>query len=92
MDHLCRRRAWLVMWRRAEDVEEFVRSDVHRRMVRERLTDPFEHSQFAGVWTTVTPTRPTLTCDGCSRRTPAPARRCAACGAALHDPFAASDK
>lgn len=82
----------LGMWRRAKDVEAFVRSDVHRRMVREPLTDPFEHSQFAGVWTTVTPTRRTLTCDGCSGPTPAPARRCAVCGAALHDPFAASDK
>jgi hypothetical protein len=81
----------LGMWRQAKDVEAFVRSDVHRRMVREQLTDPFQHSQFAGVWTTVTPTRRTLTCDGCSRPTPAPARCCTSCGAALHDPFAASD-
>lgn len=77
----------LGMWRRPQDVAAFARSGVHRRMVHDQLTDPFEHSQFAGVWTAQTPGRRTLTCERCHQPTTAPAEGCARCGAPLHDPF-----
>ena len=81
----------LGLWRKVDDVLDFVAGDVHRAMAREQREDPFEYSQFAGIWTAHTVGRRTLYCERCRRPTPAPAGVCESCGNELHDPFAASD-
>jgi heme-degrading monooxygenase HmoA len=78
----------LGLWRTADEVVEFVRSDAHRDMAREQRERPFEYSQFAGIWVAHTLGRRTLYCERCRHATTAPARSCAACGNALDDPFA----
>jgi heme-degrading monooxygenase HmoA len=77
----------LGMWRSADDARAFARSDIHRQMVHEQITDPFERSQFAGIWTAHAVGRRMLYCDGCAAATAAPADRCPNCAKPLHDPF-----
>ncbi len=66
---------------------EFVRSDAHRRAARRQNEEPFEYSQFAGVWERHTVGPRWIYCDQCSAKTAAPATSCSACGAPLDDTF-----
>jgi hypothetical protein len=77
----------LGFWRTVDDVLEFVRGDAHRAMAREQREDPFEYSQFAGIWAAHTVGRRTIYCERCRAGTAAPAERCGSCGNGLHDPF-----
>jgi heme-degrading monooxygenase HmoA len=77
----------LGLWRSVDDVTNFVRSDAHRRVVEEQMTNPFEYSQFAGVWALHTMTPRTISCDNCQTRNQAPATSCVACGNTLDDTF-----
>jgi heme-degrading monooxygenase HmoA len=77
----------LGLWRTAEDVLDFVRSDAHRQAVQAQQRDGFEHSQFAGLWTAHTLGRRTLHCEQCRHMTPAPAQECPSCHADLDDTF-----
>ena len=77
----------LGLWRSPEDVTSFVRGEAHRAMVDEQRQRPFEHSQFAGVWTAHSVGQRTLYCEACHAGTPATAVECAGCGLGLHDPF-----
>jgi hypothetical protein len=78
----------LGLWRSTDDVTAFVAGAAHTAMVREQHHNPFEYTQFAGVWTAHTLGRRNLYCPGCRVATPAPADRCRACGNPLPDPFA----
>ena len=80
----------LGLWLTVDDVLEFVAGAAHRAMAREQREQPFEYSQFAGIWTAHTVGRRTLYCERCRRPTPAPASACGPCGNQLHDPFDAS--
>jgi heme-degrading monooxygenase HmoA len=77
----------LGLWRSADDVMDFIRSDAHRAAARAQRHDQFEYSQFAGVWTAHSVGSRTLYCDRCAQPTVAPARACAACANALDDSF-----
>lgn len=77
----------LGLWRSPEDVEHFVRSKAHRQAVEAQRRDGFEHSQFAGMWTTQALGRRTLHCEQCHSMTVAPAKTCSACEAPLDDSF-----
>lgn len=77
----------LGLWRSAEDVMEFVRSDVHRQAAQAQRRDGFEHSQFAGLWTAHTIGRRTLHCEKCRHTTVAPAQTCSQCQTVLDDTF-----
>ncbi|MCU1463152.1 MAG: hypothetical protein JWO37_3227 [Acidimicrobiales bacterium] len=77
----------LGLWRRVDDVMTFVHSDAHRRVAAEQTANPFEYSQFAGVWTVHTATRRSLYCDRCRTKNTAPTAQCHACGNPLDDTF-----
>lgn len=77
----------LGLWRSAEDVMEFVHSDVHRQAAQAQRRDGFEHSQFAGLWTAHTIGRRTLHCERCRRATVAPSQTCPQCDAVLDVTF-----
>jgi len=77
----------LGLWRSVEDVMSFVRSDAHHHAAAEQTTNPFEYSQFAGVWELHTQTKRTIYCDECKTKNIAPATRCTACGNHLDDTF-----
>jgi hypothetical protein len=77
----------LGLWRSTEDVTAFVAGAAHQAMVREQREQPFEYSQFAGVWSAHSVGRRALYCDRCHQATSAPAVLCSACGYALDDPF-----
>ena len=77
----------LGLWRTVDDVMEFVRSDAHRAAAAEQVSNPFEYSQFAGVWALHTATPRTIYCDSCQTRNTAPASACQACGNPLDDTF-----
>lgn len=79
----------LGLWRTPEDVTVFVAGAAHKAMVREQRERPFEHSQFAGIWTAHTLGRRTLYCPQCGTATAAPAASCSRCSTPLHDPFLA---
>jgi hypothetical protein len=80
----------LGLWRAVDDVLEFIGGDAHRAVAREQREQPFEYSQFAGIWAAHTVGRRTLYCERCRRPTVAPADACAACGNGLQDPFRAT--
>ncbi len=77
----------LGLWRSVDDVMNFVHSDAHRQAAAEQTTNPFEYSQFAGVWALHTMTQRTIYCDKCQAKNAAPATRCTACGNQLDDTF-----
>jgi heme-degrading monooxygenase HmoA len=77
----------LGFWRSVQDVAAFTVGPAHAAMVREQRENPFEYTQFAGVWTAHALGRRNLYCPGCRAATPAPARRCTICGDPLQDPF-----
>jgi heme-degrading monooxygenase HmoA len=78
----------LGLWRTPEDVAAFVAGAAHQAMVREQRDRPFEHSQFAGVWSAHTVGRRMIYCGECGVATAAPTTSCASCNSALEDPFA----
>lgn len=80
----------LGLWRGVEDVLAFVKGPAHRAMAAEQRDQPFEYSQFAGVWVAHTIGRRRFYCDRCGKPTTAPATACQACGHALDDRFEAS--
>ena len=77
----------LGLWRTSDDVAAFVAGAAHQEMVREQRERPFEHSQFAGVWTAHAFGRRMLYCAHCGAATPAPTGSCSSCGGTLQDPF-----
>jgi hypothetical protein len=77
----------LGMWRSADDALRFVRGDHHRAAVAAQHSEPFEYSQFAGIWTAHTLGRRTLHCPVCGGRVVAPERTCSGCGRRLDDGF-----
>ncbi len=79
----------LGFWRNADDVTAFVQGTAHRAMVAEQLAQPFEYSQFAGIWIAHAVGHRWIHCEACGKRTAAPAAACRGCGNRLDDPFGA---
>lgn len=77
----------LGLWRSAQTAEAFVRGSVHRAAVTEQHRDPFEYSQFAGIWAAHTLGRRTLHCPSCGGRAVAPESACSGCNRRLDDGF-----
>lgn len=77
----------LGLWRDTEDVVAFVHGPAHRKMAAEQRNDPFEYSQFAGIWRAHTVGSRRLYCERCRQATVAPAIACRSCGNPIHDPF-----
>lgn len=77
----------LGLWRTVDDVIDFVRGDAHRAMALEQHEQPFEYSQFAGIWAAHTVGRRTIYCQRCQQPNPAPAHQCTRCGNPLEEPF-----
>ena len=77
----------LGLWRSAEDATAFVRGAAHRAAVTEQHRNPFEYSQFAGIWNAHTLGRRTMHCPSCGGRAVAPASACGRCGRRLNDGF-----
>lgn len=79
----------LGLWRSPNNVTAFVAGAAHQAMVGEQHQQPFEHSQFAGLWTAHTVGHRMLYCEKCGTATAAPTANCSGCAAPLHDPFSA---
>lgn len=77
----------LGLWDTAEHATAFVRGKQHRAAVNEQQRNPFEYSQFAGIWSAHTIGRRTFHCPSCRARTAAPASSCRGCGRRLDDGF-----
>jgi heme-degrading monooxygenase HmoA len=77
----------LGFWRTADDALAFVRGTAHRGAVAEQHRNPFEYSQFAGIWAAHTIGRRTMHCPVCGGRAVAPAQKCDKCGRRLDDGF-----
>lgn len=77
----------LGLWRTADDALAFVRGEAHRAAVGQQHRNPFEYSQFAGIWAAHTIGRRTLHCPTCQGRAVAPEQACAGCGRKLDDGF-----
>jgi uncharacterized OB-fold protein len=60
---------------------------VHRDAVAAQHREPFEYSQFAGIWTAHTIGRRTLHCPACGGRAVPPEHLCSGCGRRLDDGF-----
>jgi hypothetical protein len=79
----------LGLWRSADQALAFVQSDHHRHAVAAQHRDPFEYSQFAGIWDAHTIGRRTMHCPVCGGHAIAPAASCSKCGRHLDDGFSA---
>ena len=77
----------LGLWRTVDDVMSFVHSDSHRDVAAEQIANPFEYSQFAGVWSLHTMTPRSIYCENCHTSTTAPTTNCKTCGNQLDDTF-----
>lgn len=77
----------LGLWRSTDKASAFVRGTHHRAAVAEQYREPFEYSQFAGIWSAHTIGRRTLHCPSCRGRTVAPAATCSGCDRRLDDGF-----
>lgn len=77
----------LGLWRTPEAVAAFVANTAHQDMVKEQRELPFEHSQFAGIWTAQALGRRMIYCPGCGAATAAPTSECSTCRGSLQDPF-----
>jgi hypothetical protein len=80
----------LGLWRTADEALAFVRGQHHRAAVAEQHRDPFEYSQFAGIWTAHTIGRRTMHCPSCHGRAVAPDHTCTNCARVLNDGFITS--
>lgn len=77
----------LGLWRTADQARDFVRGQHHRAAIAAQHQDPFEYSQFAGIWTAHTIGRRTMHCLECGGHTVAPSQACSNCGRLLNDGF-----
>jgi hypothetical protein len=80
----------LGLWRTADQALAFLRGQHHRAAIAEQHRNPFEYSQFAGIWTAHTIGRRTMYCPACGGRAVAPTRTCSDCGRQLDDGFITS--
>jgi heme-degrading monooxygenase HmoA len=74
-------------WRSADDATAWARGSTHRELVTAQRSEPFELSQFAGIWTAHALGRRYFYCPRCGRRSVASEGVCA-CGEPLDDGFA----
>lgn len=79
----------LGLWHNADEALAFVRGDAHRAAVAAQHREPFEYSQFAGIWTAHTIGRRTMHCPACGGRAVPPEQACGRCGRRLDDGFTA---
>lgn len=77
----------LGLWRSASDAATFARGPFHRDVVSEQRHEPFEYSQFAGIYAAHTIGRRTFTCPRCGTTCVAPCAACTRCGEGLGDGF-----
>jgi len=77
----------LGLWRSVDQAAAFVRGATHRAAVTEQHRNPFEYSQFAGIWGAHVMGRRTLHCPSCGGRAVAPVSACSGCGRRLDDGF-----
>lgn len=76
-------------WRSADDASSWASGQLHRDFVAAQRREPFELSQFAGIWTAHAIGHRNYYCPRCGRRAVASASACA-CGEPLTDGFAPS--
>jgi hypothetical protein len=77
----------LGLWRTAAEATAFVRGRAHRGAVSDQHGNPFEYSQFAGIYSAALIGRRTLYCPACGSRSVAPEQTCGQCGRQLNDGF-----
>ncbi|MCU1591621.1 MAG: hypothetical protein JWP11_2877 [Frankiales bacterium] len=74
-------------WRTVDDAAAWARGPAHREFVRSQREQPFELSQFAGLWTAQVVGPRSFFCPMCRASTDAASVTCA-CGEPLDDGFA----
>ena len=74
-------------WRTPEDALAFGRHPAHREVMRQFIAQPFQYSQFVGVWSAHSVRRRHIYCAACGTPSDAPADACSACGEPLLDVF-----
>jgi heme-degrading monooxygenase HmoA len=74
-------------WVTEEDARAFARGASHREAVREQRRNPFQYTQFAGLWGPMTYGHRDVYCDQCGKSTRLPADACKACGNEVVDVF-----
>jgi hypothetical protein len=77
----------VAFWRSPEDALAFARTSAHRETAAEFNRDPFQYSQFAGVWAAHTVRPRTIYCEKCRTGTEMPTEACRHCGNLLVDVF-----
>lgn len=82
----------IAFWRSADDAAAFARGPAHAKTAREFHDQPYQYSQFAGIWTTHSMHARRLYCEKCRTPTDAPAEACRSCKHPLLDVFKAQEK
>jgi heme-degrading monooxygenase HmoA len=82
----------IAFWRSPEDALAFSKGDVHQRAARAFHENPFQYSQFAGVWAAHTILPRVIYCPKCQTKTEAPADACRGCAEPLVDVFKEQEK
>ncbi|MHB8606340.1 MAG: hypothetical protein ACYDCK_13910 [Thermoplasmatota archaeon] len=77
----------IAFWRSPEDALAFSQGAAHTQTAHAFYENPFQYSQFAGVWAAHTIRARKIYCERCKAGTEAPASACAACGNPLVDIF-----
>jgi len=77
----------VAFWRTPEDALAFGRDRAHREVMREFYANPYQYSQFVGIWSAHSVRPRHLYCAGCGAANDAPAATCAQCGGELADVF-----
>ena len=74
-------------WVTEEDARAFARGQAHREAVREQHRNPFQYTQFAGLWGPMTYGHRDVYCEQCGKSTRMPADACKACSNEVVDVF-----
>jgi heme-degrading monooxygenase HmoA len=82
----------VAFWRSPEDALAFSQGGAHTQTAEHFRKEPYQYSQFAGVWAAHTIRPRWIFCDRCRAPTAAPASACARCGSPLIDVFREQDK
>ena len=79
----------IAFWRTAQDARAFAARPAHRAAVRDLYQQHWQYSHFAAIWEMTSNHDRVIFCPRCQAITPAAARRCSGCSAALPDPYTA---
>jgi len=78
----------IALWRTIDDARAFAATPGHRAAVAGLYRERWQYSHFSALWELRTDHGRVVFCTDCDAVSPASARHCQGCGAALLDPYA----